>query len=209
MHLPFIRAVPGKQLVRTVGHFIMQLADHLSILGLSESASVSEVKAAYRREMQKWHPDHFSSEPSRQKVATERAKKINAAFEYLSELYEKGSLPRSTRGTKGNHQSRPQSHENYRTQHTYNGKSFTPGFPDASVFEVFVKSSAFISAGYNPETRTLYLKFIGNRIYGYLDVPESVFYAFLAADSQGQFANRHILRQYPCVYHEQSAETKP
>ena len=199
MTLPFTCAAPGEFVVGPLGTLMSQLADHLSILGLTESASATEIKAAYYREMQKWHPDHFSDEPSGQKAATERAKRINAAFEYLSELYENGSLPRSTRSTKGHHQSRPQPQENYRTQHTYNGKSFTPGFPDASVFEVFVKSSAFISAGYNPETRTLYLKFHGNRIFGYLDVPESVFQAFLSADSQGKFAHRHILQQYRCV----------
>lgn len=174
----------------------MQLADHLSILGLTESASAAEMKSAYRREMQKWHPDHFSSEPASQKIATERAKSINAAFEYLSELYEKGSLPRSTRGTKEHHQSRPQQQGTYRTQHRHNGKSFTPGFPDPSVVEVFVKSSAFISAGYNPKTQTLYLKFRSNVIFDYVDVPESVFLAFLSAESKGKFANRYIFSQY-------------
>jgi curved DNA-binding protein CbpA len=185
------------------------LADHLSILKVTESATATEVKAAYHREMVKWHPDHASGDPARQLLATEHAKKINAAFEYLSELHEKGFLPQSTRGNSKHTQSQPRSHETYRTQHTYKGKSFTPGFPDPGVFEVFIKSSAFISAGYDRATRTLYLKFVRNRIYGYLNVPESVFTAFIGADSHGRFAHRHILSQYQCVSHfpTQQAQT--
>jgi curved DNA-binding protein CbpA len=202
MILSFKWDVPGKLLVSPLDNFIMQLADHLSILGLTKSASATEIKAAYRREMQKWHPDLFSGDPVRQQAATARSKKINAAFEYLSELYENGPLPRSTHGTKEHHQSGPKQQETYRTQHPHNGKSFTPGFPDPSVFEVFVKSSAFISAGYNPETRTLYLKFKANRSFGYLDVPESVFQAFLSAHSHGKFAHRFIFNQYKCVIHK-------
>jgi curved DNA-binding protein CbpA len=186
---------------------MLQLGDHLSILGLTESASTTELQAAYRREIFKWHPDRFHGDPANEPAATERAKRINAAFEYLSELHENGSLPRSTSSASGHQQSRPQPQQTYRTQHTYKG-TFTPGFPDPSVFEVFVKSSAFISAGYDPSTRTLYLKFVGNRVYSYLNVPESVFTAFISAESHGKFADRHILHQYKYVPHESDAKSR-
>ncbi len=95
--------------------------------------------------------------------------------------------------------SKPQ--QAYRTQHTYNRKSFTPGFPDPDVFEVFVKSSHIVSAGYNRTTATLYIKFDGNVVYSYIHVPESVFSAFMSAESHGKFAHRNIYHQYESVRH--------
>ncbi len=167
-----------------------QITDHFSVLGLDASASATELKAAYRREISKWHPDRFHSDPVNQPAATERAKKINAAYEHLSELHEIGSLPRSTPRAAPAQPSKPQ--QAYRTQHTYNRKSFTPGFPDPDVFEVFVKSSHIVSTGYNRTTATLYIKFDGNVVYSYIHVPESVFSAFMSAESHGYFAYRNI-----------------
>lgn len=181
-----------------VCELVPELEDHLSIFGLTESASLTELKAAYRREMRKWHPDHCH-DPAEQQVATKQAKRINAAFEYLSELHENRSLPLSTFGENRHRQSQPKPQQEYRTQHTYKGKPFTPGFPDPCVFEEFLKSSAFISAGYDGATRKLYLKFVGNRIYCYLNVPESVYKSFMSADSHGKFAHRNILHKYRCV----------
>ncbi len=180
----------------------MLLADHLSILGLDVSASTADLKAAYRREISKWHPDRFCSDPANQPAATDRAQKINAAYEHLSELHELGSLPRSAPRPTGQRPTPPpQPQQAYRTQHTYNRKSFTPGFPDLSVFEVFVRSSNIISAGYNRTTQTLYIKFDGDVVYSYLHVPESVFTAFMSAESHGKFAHRNIYHQYPSKRH--------
>ncbi len=175
-----------------------ELSDHLSILGLTELASTAELKTAYRHEIFKWHPDRFHDDQANQPAATEHAKKINAAFEHLTELHENGSLPRPTASANGHQKCR----QTYRTQHTYKGKPFTPGFPDPTVFEVFVKSAAFISTGYNCATRTLYLKFVGDRLYSYCNVPESVFAAFISAESHGKFAHRHILHCYQYVSHQ-------
>jgi KTSC domain/DnaJ domain len=185
----------------------MLLTDHLSILGLDASASTAELKKAYRREINKWHPDRFHSDPAEQPAATERAKKINAAFEYLPEQHECGSLPRSASDPNGQRatppppQPPPQPQQAYRAQHTYNRKSFTPGFPDPSVFEVFVRSSHIISTGYNRATQTLYIKFDGDVVYSYLHVPESVFTAFMSAESHGKFARRNIYHQYQSIRH--------
>jgi curved DNA-binding protein CbpA len=181
--------------------FQVLTARYLSILGLNESASTAELKSAYRREIFKWHPDKFHNDPANLPAATERAKEINAANEYLSELHESGVLPRSTRRTNGQRSSQPQPQDTYRTQHTYNRKPFTPGFPDPGVFEVFVRSSHIISAGYNRTTQTLYIKFDEDVVYSYLHVPESVFAAFMAAESHGKFAHRNIYHQYQSVRH--------
>jgi curved DNA-binding protein CbpA len=180
----------------------MLLAEHLSILGVEESTSTADLKTAYRREMNKWHPDRFHSDLANQPAANERAKKINAAYEYLSELHELGSLPRSRlRSNERATPPPPRPQQEYRTQHTYNKKSFTPGFPDPSVFEVFVRSSHIISAGYNRTTQILYIKFDGDVVYSYLHVPESVFTAFMSADSHGKFAHRYIYHQYQSIRH--------
>ena len=172
---------------------MQQVAEHFLILGLTSCASQAELKSAYRREMLKWHPDRYFGDPSMQPKATERAKCINAAYESLSEQFEIGCFPR----TVSPRSSRPQ--PTYRTRHSYNGQPFTPGFSDPDVFEVFVKSSHIISAGYSRAKRILYIKFVGNRVYRYQDVPESVFTAFIAAESHGRFAHRHIYSHYRYV----------
>jgi len=54
------------------------------LLGLSPSASLEEVKAAYRRKMKEWHPDVFAgrSDDAR-RIAEEKTKDIIAAYETL------------------------------------------------------------------------------------------------------------------------------
>ncbi len=54
--------------------------DYYEILGVSKNASESEIKAAYRKQALKWHPDRNKSPE-----ATEKFKQINQAFEVLSD----------------------------------------------------------------------------------------------------------------------------
>lgn len=171
-----------------------QITDHFLILGLDSCESIKQLKAAYRREILKWHPDYFHCDPTMRATATKRAAEINAAFAHLSKLFENGTLPRST--PRDNTAPTSNSQQAYRAQHTYDRKPFTPGFSNPSVFEVFVKSSAIVSTGYDRTKETLYIKFKNGRVYAYLRVPESVFSAFLAAESHGKFLHRHILWQY-------------
>lgn len=56
------------------------MSDFYEILGVSKNASLEEIKAAYRRQALKWHPDRNKSPE-----ATEKFKKINQAFEVLSD----------------------------------------------------------------------------------------------------------------------------
>ena len=59
-----------------------------------------------------------------------------------------------------------------------------------------VESSSVDSIGYDPETRRLYVRFVGGRGYVYYDVERSVFDALLGADSKGRFVNSEIKGVY-------------
>ncbi len=54
--------------------------DFYDILGVSKSASESEIKSAYRKLALKWHPDR-----NKEKDATEKFKEVNEAYEVLSD----------------------------------------------------------------------------------------------------------------------------
>ena len=54
--------------------------DFYDILGVSKSASESEIKSAYRKLALKWHPDRNKSAE-----ATEKFKEVNEAYEVLSD----------------------------------------------------------------------------------------------------------------------------
>lgn len=83
--------------------------DYYELLGITKNASDVELKAAYRKQALKWHPDR-----NKESGATEKFKEINHAYEVLSdqkkrsmydqygkEAFEKGGFGR-TRNTGGN-----------------------------------------------------------------------------------------------------------
>jgi hypothetical protein len=59
-----------------------------------------------------------------------------------------------------------------------------------------VESSAIERVDYNSTQRLLFVTFASGRRYVYFDVRESVFHAFLASPSQGQFFNQEIRDHY-------------
>ena len=130
------------------------------------------------------------------KVATEKAKAINAAYECLSELVDRagplGQVPDPIANGARQHAPRPSS----APRHVYRERRFTPGFPDTAVFEMFVKSSNILSIGYSVPNHVLYIKFHGGAIYRYSDVPQSEFNSLLESDSKGRYARRNIYWNY-------------
>ncbi|MBR7003110.1 MAG: DnaJ domain-containing protein [Neisseriaceae bacterium] len=57
---------------------------YAEILGVAENASKAEIKAAYRRKMQSFHPDKNPNiTPEVAQMLKEQAQKINEAYEFL------------------------------------------------------------------------------------------------------------------------------
>jgi|GEM_PF-7026875 len=61
------------------------MRDYYKILGVSKSASVKEIKSAYRKLALKYHPDKNAGD----KLAEERFKDISGAYEILSDMQAK------------------------------------------------------------------------------------------------------------------------
>ena len=59
-----------------------------------------------------------------------------------------------------------------------------------------VTSSSLASIGYSPTQAALEVEFKHGAVYRYLDVPASVFEAFLVAESKGTFFNQAIKDRY-------------
>jgi hypothetical protein len=171
---------------------------HCEVLELSTVGSVSQLTQAYRVLINRWHPDRHIGDPKAHAIALERAKAINAAYEYLSEILEAGLVPpMDTRSATPSSDGWRVATDAYQTRHSYQGQTYRTGFPDRSVIEVFVKSSNIVSVGFDRNNLILYIKFKGDRVYRYFDVAEQIFESFLAAtSSHGKYANRHIYPHY-------------
>ena len=59
-----------------------------------------------------------------------------------------------------------------------------------------LRSSAVVSAGYDPQTQTLELEFANSRIYRYEAVPQGTYDWLLRAPSKGAFVARMINDRY-------------
>lgn len=59
------------------------------VLGVSETATDEEIKAAYRNLAKKYHPDNYTDSPL-QDVAEEKMKEINAAYDEINRIRQKG-----------------------------------------------------------------------------------------------------------------------
>ena len=68
---------------------------YYDILGVDRFATQAEIKAAYREKSKKWHPDKNPDNPN---FATEMMKKINEAYETLSDSVKRGKYDKETFG---------------------------------------------------------------------------------------------------------------
>ena len=67
-----------------------------SLLGVSRSASLDEIKRAYRREISKFHPDRFvNGTPEEKAYAGERSQRLTEAYRVLSDFAERSAYNRS------------------------------------------------------------------------------------------------------------------
>jgi len=60
------------------------------ILGVRDGASEEEIKKAYKEQVKKWHPDRFQGDP-REKMAGEKLRDINEAYDYLMKFGKAGT----------------------------------------------------------------------------------------------------------------------
>ena len=59
-----------------------------------------------------------------------------------------------------------------------------------------IESSMIRSIGYDADNSTLEIEFNSGAIWQYFNFPESIWYEFEGADSQGTFFHREIKNQY-------------
>jgi DnaJ-class molecular chaperone len=69
-----------------------ELGPDFAELELEFGASLEQCKAAHRRLLMRYHPDHNASHEGNMNKATAKSMKINAAWERISKWYEKGGL---------------------------------------------------------------------------------------------------------------------
>ncbi len=125
------------------------MVDYYEVLGVSKNASEAEIKAAYRKQALKWHPDRNKSTE-----ATEKFKEINKAFEVLSdpkkrEIYDQYGEAAFRQGAYGP-ASQTYSYQQGPFTYTYTSTSGSPfegfdfeGFSDP--FEIFEQFFGFQS----------------------------------------------------------------
>ncbi len=67
----------------------MEFKDYYKILGISKSASSDDIKKAYRKLAQKYHPDKYLSKELPDdfiELANEKSKKIKDAYEKIKKI---------------------------------------------------------------------------------------------------------------------------
>lgn len=166
-----------------------EMKQHCEVLGLEQLPSLEELKSAYKLLVKQWHPDRFHNDYELEKLAVQKTQRLNEAYRFLLKFIEKNDRT-DLAGKKSTY------HYTKNTRHNYSWQTYSKGFPDPAVTEFFVNSSHIVSAGYNKVRRILYLKFLGDEIFLYFDVPEFIFDHLLFAKSPGKYALKFIYNRF-------------
>ncbi len=75
----------------------MDLKNCYKILEIQETASLSEIKHAYRDMIGIWHPDRYVQNPRLHEKATEKLKELNVAYNELSNRLTSGIVNRDVK----------------------------------------------------------------------------------------------------------------
>lgn len=143
--------------------------NHFKILGVTKQSSKEEIKKAYRKLSMLWHPDKFSNDKVKWGEAHLKFINIKAAYELLKD-YIPTNLKETQKTKESNFQTAPK---------TKTGK------PD--IIRIRVKSSNVFAIGYDSVNKILQVEFKNHSIYEYYDVSETVYNAFMNAESKGRF----------------------
>ena len=60
--------------------------DPYRVLGLSPDCTNEELKSTYRNLVKKYHPDNYASDPDLAKMADEKMKEINSAYDEILKI---------------------------------------------------------------------------------------------------------------------------
>lgn len=76
-----------------------EFSTYYTLFNLPPSASQQDLKGAYKRLVKQWHPDRFANDPINLKIAEEKIKIINIAYEALKAHQEGSHFGLPTSGT--------------------------------------------------------------------------------------------------------------
>ena len=115
------------------------MKDYYAILGITPSATLEEIKAAYREKAKQYHPDRVSHlGPEFQELAERRMKELNEAYEFLIKSYDDNQ-------------------ERYHEQYTSEQNEETTKSKTASETSEDVKASKFYKENKGVSLRFFYL----------------------------------------------------
>lgn len=164
------------------------VAQACDVLGLEQLPTLDELKQTYKQMVKQWHPDRYHNDSEMEQIAVARTQRINLAYRLLLE---------ELTGPSGNgNGARTKRRQAKNMRHQYSWQTYSDGFPNPEVTEFFLNSSHIVSAGYDKVKRILYLKFLGDEIYLYYDVPGFIFDHLLIAHSPGKYALKFIYNRF-------------